>query len=415
MQQEPTVAIGATEWWGGPVRRALSLGTRTALADCSLSILLRASLLLIAGCVSLVIACADDDTATDAAPERNEQLAAVEVEQEQERSSERQDAAPASATNADASQETQSTETQSTEIQASAEPTDSEPPNQPETRSANEAASQSRPANPPAEASEQDTNEEPSAVQSEPEAAASQAQPQQAAAQPEAQSEPESEPETPAVDNDAQKDAEESHVAQAPATDADVDTEEEPTSPVVATPVASNDNVGGSSSMTANQPGDQQPLDVGPQKGSGQTVGVPVSSGTSYTWQDGEYTRTVTHMPGQTATARGDGGSESGPRQAGGAQSDSNPVFQTDTGQTMTLPGGVLLVLEPEWGQARIDKFFKDNNVDRNLVQERTFTTNAYFIETEPGFPSLNLANELAGQEGVVLSSPNWQTEVETQ
>ena len=81
----------------------------------------------------------------------------------------------------------------------------------------------------------------------------------------------------------------------------------------------------------------------------------------------------------------------------------------------MTLPGGVLLVLDAEWDQARIDRFFKDNHVDRSLVQERTFTTNAYFIETEPGFPSLNLANELAGQDGVVLSSPNWQTEVELQ
>ncbi len=81
----------------------------------------------------------------------------------------------------------------------------------------------------------------------------------------------------------------------------------------------------------------------------------------------------------------------------------------------MTLPGGVLLVLDAEWNQARIDQFFKDNNVDRSLVQERTFTTNAYLIETEPGFPSLNLANELAAQEGVVFSSPNWQTEVELQ
>ena len=105
----------------------------------------------------------------------------------------------------------------------------------------------------------------------------------------------------------------------------------------------------------------------------------------------------------------------SGRRQAGGAQSDSQPVFQSDTGETMTLPGGVLLVLDAEWDQARIDRFFKDNHVDRGLVQERTFTTNAYFIETEPGFPSLNLANELAGQDGVLLSSPNWQTEVELQ
>ena len=96
-------------------------------------------------------------------------------------------------------------------------------------------------------------------------------------------------------------------------------------------------------------------------------------------------------------------------------QNETLPVFQSDTGQTMILPGGVLLVLDAEWDQARISKFFKDNNVDRSEVHERTFTTNAFFIETDPGFPSLNLANRLAEQEGVVISSPNWQTEVEAQ
>ena len=167
--------------------------------------------------------------------------------------------------------------------------------------------------------------------------------------------------------------------------------------------------------MTADEPAGQEPLDDTPLKDSGQTGVEPVSSANTYTWQDGKYTRTITHQADLTVTASADGGSEIGPRQAGGAQSDSQPVFQSDTGETMTLPGGVLLVLDAEWDQARIDRFFKDNHMDRSLVQERTFTTNAYFIETEPGFPSLNLANELAGQDGVVLSSPNWQTEVELQ
>ena len=45
-------------------------------------------------------------------------------------------------------------------------------------------------------------------------------------------------------------------------------------------------------------------------------------------------------------------------------------------------------------------------------MQERDFAINAFFVETEPGFPSLNLANELAEQEGVLISSPNWRTEV---
>ena len=168
--------------------------------------------------------------------------------------------------------------------------------------------------------------------------------------------------------------------------------------------------------MTEDEPAGGEPLDATPVEGSGQTSVEPVSSANTYTWQDGKYTRTITHQADLTVTAGADGGSEIGPRQAAGsAQSESQPVFQSDTGETMTLPGGVLLVLDAEWDEARIERFFKDNHVDRGLVQERTFTTNAYFIETEPGFPSLNLANELAGQDGVLLSSPNWQTEVELQ
>ena len=42
------------------------------------------------------------------------------------------------------------------------------------------------------------------------------------------------------------------------------------------------------------------------------------------------------------------------------------------------------------------------------------FLDNAFFVETEPGFPSLDLANDLAEQDGVVISTPNWGMEVET-
>ena len=41
------------------------------------------------------------------------------------------------------------------------------------------------------------------------------------------------------------------------------------------------------------------------------------------------------------------------------------------------------------------------------------FLENGFLVETEPGFPSLELANALASQDGVVMSSPNWWTEIE--
>ena len=44
-------------------------------------------------------------------------------------------------------------------------------------------------------------------------------------------------------------------------------------------------------------------------------------------------------------------------------------------------------------------------------VSELSYAANGFFVETEPGFPSLDLANTRAGQEGVELSSPNWGRE----
>ena len=80
----------------------------------------------------------------------------------------------------------------------------------------------------------------------------------------------------------------------------------------------------------------------------------------------------------------------------------------------MTLPGGVLLALDPEWDKAQVDKFFSDNDISKEQVSELGLIPNGFVVETEAGFPSLDLANSLAGQEGVEISSPNWWREVET-
>ena len=80
----------------------------------------------------------------------------------------------------------------------------------------------------------------------------------------------------------------------------------------------------------------------------------------------------------------------------------------------MTLPGGVLLALDPEWDQARVDSFFSENDISNDRTSELSFIENGFLVETEPGFPSLYLANELALKDGVIISSPNWWREVET-
>ena len=94
---------------------------------------------------------------------------------------------------------------------------------------------------------------------------------------------------------------------------------------------------------------------------------------------------------------------------ARGGRSSGQPVFRSESsGTLMTLPGGVLLVLEAEWSEAQTNAFFARNRIKLNRVAALDIAANSFFVETAPGFPSLELANALAAQEGVLISSPNW-------
>ena len=95
--------------------------------------------------------------------------------------------------------------------------------------------------------------------------------------------------------------------------------------------------------------------------------------------------------------------------------SDAGPVFKSESGgELMTLPGGVLLALDPTWDETQVEDFFSENGISADQVSELDFIPNGFVIETGSGFPSLDLANEIASQEGVLISSPNWSREVET-
>ena len=93
---------------------------------------------------------------------------------------------------------------------------------------------------------------------------------------------------------------------------------------------------------------------------------------------------------------------------------DPEPVFRTSSGSLMTLPGGVLLKLDGSWDQTRVASFFAAHDIERSRVTEQSFGVNAFFVDTAPGFASLDLANALAVQDGVLISSPNWRREVST-
>ena len=143
-----------------------------------------------------------------------------------------------------------------------------------------------------------------------------------------------------------------------------------------------------------------------------------------HTWEDGDRTlnvvlqedltvqNTADITPGVEVVARG--ATESIVRKQSGSTQDGLPVFRSQSGGgLMTLPGGILLSLDSEWDQAQIESFFSQNGISMGQVSELEFLPNGFLVKTEPGFPSLNLANSLAAQEGVEISSPNWWTQLE--
>ena len=141
---------------------------------------------------------------------------------------------------------------------------------------------------------------------------------------------------------------------------------------------------------------------------------------TEYTWEDGDRTLTVILQSDliidEDASSKGAMADAPGGAivKSSAARSEDKglPVFKSQSGALMTLPGGVLLVLDPDSGQSDVSAFFSSNSIKLDRVEELGYIKNGYFIETEPGFPSLDLANTLATQTAVIVSSPNWWTEM---
>ena len=198
---------------------------------------------------------------------------------------------------------------------------------------------------------------------------------------------------------------------------------------VIKVRVSFADNAGNAESLTsaatetvaAEEPGRS------PANPTGPDVGGPGDSGqgTVYTFEDGDRTirvilqgdlvvrETGADTPSDGVVRRTDGGNIVR-RQSGQGGADL-PVFRSASGGAlMTLPGGVLLALEPDWDGARVNGFFARNNISKTRISELDYIPNGFFVRTEPGFPSLELANALAAQKGVLLSSPNWWREVGT-
>ena len=149
-----------------------------------------------------------------------------------------------------------------------------------------------------------------------------------------------------------------------------------------------------------------------------------LDQGTVHTWDDGDSTMRVllqTDLVVQKTAANtsedvvvAEGAEDSVVHKQAGHGPDARPVFRSESGGgLMTLPGGVLLALDPGWDDAHVEDFFSHNDISTDRISELGFLQNGFLIQTEPGFPSLELANALADQDGVLISSPNWWTEVE--
>ena len=162
---------------------------------------------------------------------------------------------------------------------------------------------------------------------------------------------------------------------------------------------------------------------VGTQSFSKPPLSASSDQSVLYIWQDGARTRRAFLQANLFVQPSADNSPEDVIVRAGAADSivertarhdgtDTLPVFRDESASLMTLPGGVLLVLDEQWDQGQVNAFFASNGISKSSAEAMSIAPNAFFIETAPGLPSLNLANALAAEDGVQISSPNWRREV---
>ena len=129
--------------------------------------------------------------------------------------------------------------------------------------------------------------------------------------------------------------------------------------------------------------------DQDPPKGDGESEGSV--QGQTYTWEDGGRTL-MAYLQTDIVVEKGsdglprdivaadEGGTNivrSADRQSKG---DTLPVFRSESGELMTLPGGVLLVLSAQWSRSETNAFFSSNGIKMDRVSELGYIANGFFI-----------------------------------
>ena len=158
----------------------------------------------------------------------------------------------------------------------------------------------------------------------------------------------------------------------------------------------------------------------GPKKKTGTGQSTP-PEGQVYMWNDGDRSLRAFLQADLVVSQEGAVSRSGTPvattaqgrivRVASASEAEGQPVFRSASGALMTLPGGVLLVFDPDCGEAETDAFFAAHGIAMDRLSPLGEIPNGFVVASEPGFASLELANALAGQDGVRLSSPNWWRE----
>ncbi|TGL60329.1 hypothetical protein EHQ58_07490 [Leptospira ognonensis] len=89
-----------------------------------------------------------------------------------------------------------------------------------------------------------------------------------------------------------------------------------------------------------------------------------------------------------------------------------SPIFRSLKGSAnLALPGNIIVELERGITEKQAEVFFGSKGL-RIFKKHELDGRNFYEVETPAGAASLNIANSLYGQSGVISSSPNWWREV---
>lgn len=163
----------------------------------------------------------------------------------------------------------------------------------------------------------------------------------------------------------------------------------------------------------ALEPGTRTPAGASEHRegSAGSSAGTHERPGEVLTFRDGDAERTVRPVAQEPQSrAAGTGAVPEAGR--GQRTVPGGSVFVSESGSRMTLPGGVVLLLDPAWSASEAESFFAANEIPLDQVSELGWIGNGFLVATEPGMASLELANVLASQPGVELSSPNWAREL---